>query len=582
MDERRLITPDSATTVRDEASTDEAAADDSPSLQYSGQFREEALEKISSECNGWRWYSPPLWLLRKVRSSSIAKRAPRRARRALVSSQNYIEVFEQHEFNKAWPKSDPMKNLDVPKDERVEIPGVWVVELFPPSHSLALRSRFQKNRWDKPRLAGGLSQGNVQRLDSSRSGRGWDWWVLGQLSDRGSKGTQLFRRQLPEQFENVEVMAVSIGGGLTAVVAHFQVSTRANNELNSSWHEEFEPKVRWTRGVPRALDRKHAAIDKAKGARNDIDAAARRWLTKACPGYFADTKEPHLTLDLMLLSQHDPLVWGANHDIFEALGLTNQDSVVRTSPTLPDLLLTPSTSPFDVDGQDRKWTLWGHRARATGNKSLSTSAHDLLRNTLASFALSALLNSMEDDYARLRDRAHKQRKKIRRKDLEKLRSDFLTTSLDVASAIRDINGFHERASDTAGAPRFEIRHAPALDDANELRPGDLIEEDLAAHLREEQVAQCNRLTQQDVEYRGILSTAASLGASIDAFKLGRAAIFIALASFGVALVTFLGAKIDEHSVLATMTNAFLDTPPVKKLGELVTGIWQWLEPIFGL
>jgi hypothetical protein len=46
---------------------------------------------------------------------------------------NLISRFNDHERNKAWSRDDPMHVYSVPEDERVAVPSIWVVELFPPS-----------------------------------------------------------------------------------------------------------------------------------------------------------------------------------------------------------------------------------------------------------------------------------------------------------------------------------------------------------------------------------------------------------------------------------------------------------------
>jgi hypothetical protein len=56
----------------------------------------------------------------------------------------------------------------------------------------------------------------------------------------------------------------------------------------------------------------------------------------------------------------------------------------------------------------------------------------------------------------------------------------------------------------------------------------------------------------DHEYRDILSTVASLGASVDAFRLGRLALWVAIASLGIALMTLLVTEIGDDTALGKL------------------------------
>ena len=58
------------------------------------------------------------------------------------------------------------------------------------------------------------------------------------------------------------------------------------------------------------------------------------------------------------------------------------------------------------------------------------------------------------------------------------------------------------------------------------------------------------LASEDKEYREILSAVASLGASIDAFKVGRVALWVSLISLAVSMIALLLADVGSDTVLS--------------------------------
>jgi hypothetical protein len=155
-------------------------------------------------------------------------------------------------------------------------------------------------------------------------------------------------------------------------------------------------------------------------------------------------------------------------------------------------------------------------------------------------AVSEFLNVMERKYAVLRDKAQTQHGRFKAAHLGELRSSFLTMSLDLASVARDVDAFWRRKWRDEGDARFNVDRAPWIvaDDkaAGRTRFTPI---DMNRHLRKRHRKWFKRLLAADRDYRDILSTVALLGASIDAFRVGRMAIWIAAASLAVAFVTFL-------------------------------------------
>lgn len=533
------------------------------------RYIREAYERVPSRGDGRRWYDGPYRVLSWLSSSWRRRILPRRVLRWLNYGTNYLIPFNEHDRHKIWSLDDPSKNLTVPADEHVTMPGIWVVELFPPSEFSALERTIKRNSWDRSRRYLDHQEGNREMLERSRSGAGWSWWRLAEIA--GTQSSYWFpdgsREKLPAEFGAVELQAIQIGTGLTAVLAYFHLTDEAARSLDKAWHTRHEPQLLRGKGRPRAEDRLWASYRLTQEARRELHDAARGWMARRCPGYFTSQGEPPLLMDILLLDKHDPIPGERTSreysDALRALGLTGHDVEHRTSPDLAHVLLSP------VDGTlcrglepKRTWALWGSRdAIAAANKDLDIygsdenravahAAHERMRNFLVVLAVSEFLAITEAQYATLRDGARTRHGTFKARGLERLRASFLTLSLDLTSVARDVEAFWSRKWRDEGDARFEVDYAGwiiAMDEkeGRKRRPPINMNEEL----RKSQRKWFKKLIAADRDYREILSTVASLGASVNAFKIGRAALWIALASLTVAVGTLLVTDVGDHTTL---------------------------------
>ncbi|RLP99782.1 hypothetical protein EAD96_26845 [Micromonospora sp. BL1] len=71
-------------------------------------------------------------------------------------------------------------------------------------------------------------------------------------------------------------------------------------------------------------------------------------------------------------------------------------------------------------------------------------------------------------------------------------------------------------------------------------------------LRERQQKWFDKLIEADRDYRDLLSTVAALGASADTYKISRVALWAAIASLAIAVVTLLLAEVKDQNVLSAV------------------------------
>src|SRR5664279_5518222 len=544
---------------------------DDERLSAGSKYIHEAYGQVPEIDDGRRWYDLPYRALMWLSSSWRRKVMPRRVRESLNAGLNYLIPFHEHDLHKVWSRDDPMETISVPADEHVTVPGIWVVELFPPSEFASLENAIERNSWDKKRRYLHDREGNREMLERSRSGEGWTWWRLADITspESGYWFPDGRKEKLPAAFNAIELRAIQIGAGLTAVVAYFHLTDDAAASLDAVWHTPHEPQLVRGPGRPRAENRMWATFRITQESRRALHDAARGWMADRCPGFFATNDEPQLLMDMLLLNKHDPIPGRTDRDFSEALralGLTGHDVLHRTSPEVPQMLLCPvERSLCRALGPKRTWALWGNQdivAAATPHldmygsdnaRAITHAADKRMRNVLVMLAVSDFLTIMEAKYAELRDSARTRHVTFKARGLQRLRASFLTLSLDLASVARDVDAFWRRGWRDEGDAQFKLDYAPWIvaDDEKTGRKR-FTPIDINDDLRKRQRKWFKKLIAADRDYRDILSTVASLGASVDAFKIGRLALWVAFSSLGVALVTLLIADIGDRNTMVSV------------------------------
>jgi hypothetical protein len=538
-------------------------------VRFDSSFIHEAYAKVPDLGEGRRWYDLPYRALDAIRRR-YWKYLPQRSRERLINWINYLIQFHSHDVNLAWSSEDPSHTLTVPEDDHVHAPGVWVVEFFPPSRIMRLSDAIEKHSWDRGRLLVGLDDGNQAMLERSRSGGSWSWWTMAQIvsPDAPYRFGNDKVEVLPPEFHAVELKAMQVGAGLTAVVAYFHVRQSAIDALDAVWHRKHEPTlVREKRRLPHALDRMWSGFRATQLQRRKVHDAARAWLAERCPGAFAAHREPQPLIDLLLLDHYDPTEDNQSSEelsnALRALGII-ESGFRQISKQAPGLLFEEVNEELcpDLHGK-RTYTLWGQVARVIAGlhriepnevepaRSVAHALHHRMAGFFLLLSITDLLLMQRQQYGRLRDQAHEQHRRFKGRYIDQLRSTFLTFSLDITSIQRDLVSLYDRR--VYGEVEFEAIYPRWLsDDGREKRVS------INGDLRKRQAELCDDLVAIDKDYRDILSTVASLGASGDAYRVGRLAIWLALLSVVVSAVTLLATDVDSNSAMAKLVNWLLN------------------------
>jgi hypothetical protein len=533
-----------------------------------------AHAQVGEPGTGNRWHDRVYWICYQVLRSRSGRKLPRWCREKISLLLNYALVFHQHEIDKVWSPEDPLRNFTVPNDEHVEIPAMWVVELFPPSEYQSLVRAIERNSWDKLRVwygAGGPA--NQTALARSRTGAGYSWWRLGTVVDLSAKfaAPESVRRTLPAQFSGIDLRALQVGAGLTAVVASFTVRPEAGAALDRIWHEHHEPQIHRAKGRrPIAESRQFAAYRRTQTERRELHQAAREWVARTCPGFFASHAEEAPLLDLMLLQSYDPTTTASGRDEMSdpmrALGLTDYEIQHQKSAALPGLLLEQAREELTPGlGSRRTWTLFGKHdtviaefgAQVAGadhdTRGLSYAVGEKVSDFLIVLAGDCFVDAARSKTAVSRDRARVAHERFRIRGLKAIRAEVLRMSLDLSAVQRDFIIFYGRSRWEYGHLSFLSDFSPAIQASD--REHHLVTRgpiNLSEHMIENQLEQLQNLVDVDQSYREIVSTAASIGASISASRLGRIAAVVAVAILVVALCTLLVTSFNPHAPLVEL------------------------------
>lgn len=226
-----------------------------------------------------RWYGWPYLILNWCVSSWRGKVVPRRLRTRIYRWITTLIRYNELDRFKAWSRDDPMHNVFVPEYEHVTVLTLWVVELFPPSVATELRTIVEK--YDPSiRLLEDDEAGAI--LSQSRAGRGYDWFSLASIKDPASNRILPDSRieRLPTPFWAVELTAIQLGTGLTAVVARFHLTDPGASSLDRAWHRQHEPRLRRRGKQLIAESREFSAYGQTQEMRRQPHDLARDWMAR--------------------------------------------------------------------------------------------------------------------------------------------------------------------------------------------------------------------------------------------------------------------------------------------------------------
>jgi hypothetical protein len=532
------------------------------------------FEKVPMIGSAWRWYDFPYklihWMSSSWRRKIFTKKMLSRLNRAL----NYFTPFNDYDRYKVAPQDSQSHNLIVPENEHVSIGGLWVIELFPPGYVHRLENSLKNNGWDSSEKYYAGNPGNIEHMQSARQSSGSEWWKLGTVisPNSGIFSPNSKEEKLPEPFAMVEVKAIQIGSGLTAVVAFFRLSDDRIRSLDKVWHAEHEPRlIQRKRHRPRAEDRRFAALRTTQEAREKLHLSAKQWLVGSCPGAFASNLLSHPVIDLCLFDKHNPLTDETVQEMREplrALGVDGNYFSNLVSENLPNLTFVHNEGDSFLDSPlSECWSLAGNRSsvlegfseqlriysNSYDDSTVANVVDDAVEDFLLIQSMFSYLEIMQKKYSRLRDAALKAHGKFKLSEIKHLRKELLSNGIDITTVAKDSlqiwspswrkwNGISLAWVDNPDTISKKLKNHEAVSEP----------EDAIQIMSEAQKTAFDQLIIDYEQYRDVLSTVSSLGMNLSSMRLARRALVVSLVSLLLALVMVLFSEFSDTSLLATL------------------------------
>lgn len=500
----------------------------------------------------WRWYDVAYRSLRWMLTGWRRRLVPWRLRIMLNNGLNFVMRFSHYAQLKVRSLDDPLHNLIVPMGEEVEQGGIWVVEFFPPSMFSNLHSALQRNGWDKSKQVRAIDDTNAELVTRARRGDGFEWSRIGTVVDPKSRifVPDARREMLPDEFKLVDLTAVQLGQSVTAVIAFIPLSDTGAKALNEVWHTQHEPTLTW-RGLrpPHVEDRKFAAIHAAQRERKRLHDLARTWLGDRCAGFFAATQLGHPVVDISFFANFDPTAGRPALEMMDplrALGLGGSALHHYVSAHLPGGVLVPggSINPHEddlrncwgfiaairkfADSNDRD----GYGEKPYSASTLAAMSDDALRGFLLRVAVTRYTAQLRETLSAAIDTAQIKHRDFSPRQVEQLKRELLSTSLDLPLVARDTAVLWEPA--WRAFEGVDLRAVPISGSAHPTEAFDVIESFARSCMES-----FERLIEDDRVYRDVLATASALGASAASDRLGRRALFVSGVSLLVSIITVL-------------------------------------------
>jgi hypothetical protein len=541
------------------------------------EFRASRAELDQPATDRHRKFDRLYRVLNWIAFSKLGKRMPDRIRTPLFYVTHLIAIYDNHrrQVAREYPFFSKEDDFSVPSDEHITMPALFVIEMFPPSEIHNLQRALRKGGWNANELR--FFPESTPRLEDARSGAGWAWWKLGAVVRPNSPTIIPDAKcaRLPHEFDAVELKALQIGQGITAVMACFYLRNEASTRVDASWHAEYHPRIFWgKRGQwPQAFGPDWFACRATQRARGSIHQAARRWFRQSCPGIFAANDQPQPLIDILLFDKHEAALNEQPSrefdDALRAVGVT-EDATIQRSRQIPAMVLEPASRrgmnlAFETS---RTWGLWGKRdaildsiaerikyyGTGRSDSSITHYVHRAIEDYFLRLSISELLTLCQSRHAALRDTARQRHGKFNMGHLRDLRSSILTLSLDVSSIAHDARTYHAR-SWRFDRVQFVLQDAPWMVARHEQNGFPSLEPiNLNERLFTEQMRTLETLVAADSDYRGILTAAASLTSSMRALRAGMVAGWIAVASLVVALTALLLSDTAAHTRLSQLVD----------------------------
>jgi len=464
----------------------------------------------------------------------------------------YIEYQRREDGGSAFYRTrDPEENATgkLPDHERIDLPAIWVAELYTPSTVGGLLKGIGELGWEHGRSG---NNDLSKWMSDVREGRKAGWTSLGLVS---SPIDPHFMRErtalLPPGVKAALPVLMSLTPSLTAFMIVFLLDDDTAASLQTPLRAEFQTITRpdplfrpWhiVRHVlmngelrlghsilqPDSLRR-----ETVRSQVQQIESGCVQWVKDRLPGAFAslpDLKSP--TAILLVTEKVQPLSKDSrNIKAFHGLAI-DRDYDAWESDEWPGARLVLPRS-WNDEGSRMVFACRRHDAfpdsagyhDITSNWTIAQRADNLIGGLLSRWAITCLLDGYHHTLSALRDRTALNRRYRTIRDLKALRTLSNTTLYDIGASAQEIFEF----ADSDHLYSYNVM------EMSYLREGSGGKQALLSGLKSAQGRRARQLQRDATLLQSTLANSNNLSQTISNIRIQRLVVFLTLISIGVAL-----------------------------------------------
>ena len=465
---------------------------------------------------------------------------------------SWYREIRQHERDEPsiWGKHDPDENARgrLPDDEDVQVPAIWVAELYTPSTVGGLLDGIRHLGWEH-----GRSRDNslTKWMNDVREGRKAGWTSLGLVSPPGE--AQLMKERtapLPYGAKVALPILMSLTPSLTAFVVVFLLDDNAAASLGTPLRAEFMTTTRrdplfrsWhiiryvlrngaVRFGRRIFDPDITRREAVRSCLRNLESHCVAWVHEHLPGAFSSlggARNP--TAALLVTEQVRPLSEEARAiRALSGLAIDRYYDAWESDEWPGARLVLPrgwddegSRLVFSCRRRDAFPDRPGYHD-PTSNWTIAQRADDLVRGLLSRWALTCLLDSYHEALSTLRDQTALNSRYRPVRDLKTLRSLTRTTLYDIGACSQEIAAFAE-------SDRLYRHDVLEMVYVSEVRGK---KRELLVGLKSSQVQRARQVQREAELLRLTLSTSNDLSQTISNIRIQRLVVWLTLISIGIA------------------------------------------------
>lgn len=373
--------------------------------------------------------------------------------------------FTLQRDGKLLRERDPEENESsrLPPNERIEVPAIWITELYTPSTVAGLFNGLHDLDWEQ----GAFPQDDLAKwMSDVRHGRTAGWTNLGTVGTKSKpRPFQERTADLPVGVELALPTLMSITPSVSALVIAFVLDDSTAAVLDGPLRADYvsfsrrDPRFRWRHVLPYVLwsrpirrgcsyhTPESQRRDAAGAALDDIEGRCAAWMRRQLPGAFASGLRGGLYPTGMLFVSDGvrPLTEDARRiRALEGPGLDREYDSWQSSEW-PGCLMA---LPHAWRKEELRLLFGCCRGEAfpdapgypepRSNTTIAYRANELIRGLLGRWALSCLLDGFHQLVSAERDRSARSARYRSVRDLHKVRQLLRTDIYDVRTSAREI------------------------------------------------------------------------------------------------------------------------------------------------